>query len=460
MDDDGEGIDEIAIQKDIELHGIGLLVAGELVVEGGIALGGGFQLIEEVENDLREWDGIGKVDTCLIEVGHRLEDAATILHKLHDIPYHIGGDEDLYLGDRFFDMLDLGHRRELRRIVHRYHRAVGLVDVINDRRRGGDELQVVLTLEAFLHDVHVKQSQKAAAETEAQCLRGFRHVLERRIIQLQLFKSHFQVVIVLALDRVETAENHRECLAVARQCFAGAALFGRDGIPYLAVGDILDAGCHVADRAAGEDVAGLREGREIADFRHGVDLAGGHHADIHPRTDLPILHTDIGDRTLVGVENGVENEAAKRRFRMVFRRRHLLDDTLQDFFDILPGLGGDGDRLRHVKADDILDFRLYALHVCAREVDFVDDRDDLQIMVERKIYIGKRLRLYALRRIDDEDRAFAGRKGTRDFIVEIDMPWGIDEVQLVGFAVLIRVVQAHRLFLDGDAALTLELHRV
>ena len=81
-------------------------------------------------------------------------------------------------------------------------------------------------------------------------------------------------------------------------------------------------------------------------------------------------------------------------------------------------------------------------------------------MVECKIYIGKRLRLYALRRIDDEDRAFAGRKGTRDFIVEIDMPWGIDEVQLVGFAVLIRVVQAHRLFFDGDAALTLQLHRV
>ena len=35
-----------------------------------------------------------------------------------------------------------------------------------------------------------------------------------------------------------------------------------------------------------------------------------------------------------------------------------------------------------------------------------------------------------------------------------------DKVQLVGFAVLIRVVQAHRLFFDGDAALTLQLHRV
>ena len=310
MDDDGEGIDEVAIQKDVELHGIGLLVAGELVVEGGVAFGGGFQLIEEVEDDFRERDGIGKIDACLIEIGHRLEDAAAVLHELHDIPHHVGGDEDFYLCDRFFDVLDFRHRRELRRIVHRYHRAVGLVDVVNDRRRSGDELQVVLALEAFLHDVHVKQSQKAAAEAEAQCLRGFRHVFERRVIQLQLFKSHFQVVIVLALDRVEAAENHRKCLAVARQCFGGAALFGRDGIPYFAVGDILDAGCHVTDRAAGQNVAGLREGREIADFRHGVDLAGGHHADIRPRADFSILHADIGNGTLVGVENGVENEAA------------------------------------------------------------------------------------------------------------------------------------------------------
>jgi hypothetical protein len=35
---------------------------------------------------------------------------------------------------------------------------------------GGDELHVVLALEALLHDVHVQQAQEAAAEAEAQRL--------------------------------------------------------------------------------------------------------------------------------------------------------------------------------------------------------------------------------------------------------------------------------------------------
>ncbi|MNZ65138.1 hypothetical protein D3C78_833240 [compost metagenome] len=40
------------------------------------------------------------------------------------------------------------------------------------------------------------------------------------------------------------------------------------------------------------------------------------------------------------------------------------------------------------------------------------------------------------------------------------MAGGIDEVQLVGFAVLRVVVQGHAVRLDGDAALALEIHGV
>ncbi len=36
------------------------------------------------------------------------------------------------------------------------------------------------------------------------------------------------------------------------------------------------------------------------------------------------------------------------------------------------------------------------------------------------------------------------------------MPWGVDEVELVGLAVACLVVQLHRLALDGDAALALD----
>ena len=48
----------------------------------------------------------------------------------------------------------------------------------------------------------------------------------------------------------------------------------------------------------------------------------------------------------------------------------------------------------------------------------------------------------------------------RDFVGKIDVAGSIDQVQLVGFAVLGLVIHRDRMRLDGDAALALEIHRV
>lgn len=81
-------------------------------------------------------------------------------------------------------------------------------------------------------------------------------------------------------------------------------------------------------------------------------------------------------------------------------------------------------------------------------------------MLERHVDVRKRLRLDALRRIDDEQRALAGRQAARNLIRKVDMARRVDEVELVLLAVLALVVQTHRLRLDGDAALTLDVHVV
>lgn len=81
-------------------------------------------------------------------------------------------------------------------------------------------------------------------------------------------------------------------------------------------------------------------------------------------------------------------------------------------------------------------------------------------MLERHVDVRERLRLDALRRIDDEQSALAGREAARDLIGEVDMARRIDEVELILLAVLALVVQAHRLRLDGDAALALDVHVV
>jgi hypothetical protein len=53
-------------------------------------------------------------------------------------------------------------------------------DLVDDARRGDDEVEVVLALKALLHDLHVEEAQEAQAEAEAQRVGGLGLVRERR----------------------------------------------------------------------------------------------------------------------------------------------------------------------------------------------------------------------------------------------------------------------------------------
>ena len=80
--------------------------------------------------------------------------------------------------------------------------------------------------------------------------------------------------------------------------------------------------------------------------------------------------------------------------------------------------------------------------------------------VERLIDIGERLRLDSLAGVDDEKRALAGVQRTRHLIGEIDVAGRVHQIEDIGLSVLGLVVETHRLRLDGDAALALDVHRV
>ncbi len=141
-------------------------------------------------------------------------------------------------------------------------------------------------------------------------------------------------------------------------------------------------------------------------------------------------------------------------------RRQAGDDRLQHRVDIEAGLGGDLDRMRGVEPDHVLDLLLDLVRLGGGQVDLVEDRHDLVIVVERLVDIGERLRLDALARIDHEQRALAGRERAVHLIGEIDMPGRVDQVEHIVLAVVRAIGEAHGLRLDGDAALALDVHRV
>jgi hypothetical protein len=95
-----------------------------------------------------------------------------------------------------------------------------------------------------------------------------------------------------------------------------------------------------------------------------------------------------------------------------------------------------------------------------RQVDLVQDRHDFHAEIQRGVAVGDGLGFHALGGVDHQQRAFAGRQRTRDFIAEVDVAGGVDQVQVVDLAVARLVLQRRGLGLDGDAALALQVHRV
>ncbi len=91
---------------------------------------------------------------------------------------------------------------------------------------------------------------------------------------------------------------------------------------------------------------------------------------------------------------------------------------------------------RGVEADHLLDLLLDALGLGGRQVDLVEDRHDLVVGVDRLVDVGERLRLDALRGVDDQERALAGGERARDLVGEVDVAGRVDQVEDVGLAVL------------------------
>src|SRR5207253_5416498 len=113
-----------------------------------------------------------------------------------------------------------------------------------------------------------------------------------------------------------------------------------------------------------------------------------------------------------------------------------------------------------VKPEHLRELAARALHVGRGEVDLVDDGHDGEVRVGGQVVVRQRLRLDALRGVDDEHGALAGGQRARDLVREIHVARCIDEVQRVLLAVARLVEEPDRVGLDRDAALALEVHRV
>ena len=222
----------------------------------------------------------------------------------------------------------------------------------------------------------------------------------------------------------------------------------------------LDIGAEEAHFTGREFLHIHRVGGECPQSHDFVFAFRGHEPDAVAQTQSPVHDTEQYHNALIGIVPGIENQRFERSLRIALRGGESVDHRIQHLVDIQAGLGGNGNGIGAVQPYTFLNFRLDAVGIGARQIYFIQYGHDFMIMIQRQIDVGQRLGLYALSGVHHQQRTVAGCKGAGNFIIEVHMPGGVDEIEDIGRAVLVRIGNAYGLCLDGDAAFALQIHLV
>src|SRR5690606_17473135 len=143
--DHGQGIDAIAVDKQVDAHDVGRPVFLELVVHRCVAARYRLELVEEVQNDLGQRYFVHQMHLAPM-IGHIQLHAALDHAQRHDGPNVFLRHEQRYRDDGLAyldDIADLGHARGA--LYHGY-RPVALLDLVHHRRSGGDDVHIEFAL--------------------------------------------------------------------------------------------------------------------------------------------------------------------------------------------------------------------------------------------------------------------------------------------------------------------------
>jgi hypothetical protein len=129
----------------------------------------------------------------------------------------------------------------------------------------------------------------------------------------------------------------------------------------------------------------------------------------------PSIDADQDDDAQIGVVPAIDQHRLQRRVAVALGRGNAGDDGFQNFIDADARFGAGQHRIVGGQADDILDFLAFTFSGSAagRSILLMHGHD-LMIMLDRLVDIGQRLRLHALRRVDDQQRALARGKAAAD----------------------------------------------
>ena len=459
VDEARQGIGRVAVEEDVEFAEPRRTEAGDMVVERGVALGYGFQLVVEVEDHLRQRQVVAELDAVGRDVVLADESPSLIHAELHDGAVEIGLGDNLGADEGLFYVVDEGRSRKAGRVVDIHHVALCRVDFIGNVGDGRDDIHVKFTEKTLLNYLQMEKSEEAAAEAEAESQRGLGLIDECRIVEAELLEGSAEFLIFRSVDGVHTREDHRLHLLEPGYGFPAGLLDVGDGVAHADLHGTLDAGDDVAHIARRNPLAGAELELQHADFFSFIFPAGGDEFHLVADRDATVDDLEIRDDPPERIEHGVEDEGLQRRIRVSDRCRNLVHDGVKHGLHTYSRPRRDFIYILRLAAEKVTDLVRHDLHLCGVHIDLVEYRDDLQTVIDGLIEIGNGLRLDALGGVHDQQSPFARSDAAGYLVGEIHVAGSVDEVEKIGLPVP-AVLHLDGVALYSDAFLALKVHIV
>ena len=330
---------------------------------------------------------------------------------------------------------------------------------VDNTRSRSNQIQIVFPLQPFLNDLQMKQSKEAAPESKPKRRGSLRLIRQGCIVQLKLFQRIPKILVFRGIRRINATVNHWLNLFITgKRLFTGMVRFCHR-ISDPRAGHIFNTCRDIADHSGIQLIAGNKlSGTEVPHLYDFLHRSGSHHFDPASPADFSVHNPHGNNDSFIGIIDRIKDQRLQRRVPVSLRRRNLADNGLQNLIHMLPCLCGNLRSILRLNPDNVLNLVNHSLRIRAGQVNFIDNRDNFQIIIQCQIDITQCLRLHSLRGVYHQHCAVAGRQAAGNFIIKINMSGSIYHIQNILLSVLRIIDNPACLRLNGNAALPLQLH--
>ena len=254
-------------------------------------------------------------------------------------------------------------------------------------RHGGNHIHIELAVQTLLNDLHMQQSEETATESESERQRRLRLEGKRCVVELQFLQRSTQILILVGLDGIYTREDHRLYILKSGDSLRTGACHMCDGITHLYILRILDTRADVTYVARANLALGAHLQLQYAHLVGIVVVTRIEELDVVALADGAIEDTEVGDNASEGVEHRVKNQCLQRSIVVTLGSGDALDDSLQNILDTLARLARCQKDVLILAADKVDNLVLDLVNHCRLDVDFVQYRDDFEVVADCKVEV-------------------------------------------------------------------------